>query len=551
MRTTHKRFFYIMMLAVFLLLTGWTVMGVKRYRVMQRALQELQADNQADSVFTSDSAAQALVRYFDHFWHHRNDRMLAYYLLGRAHADMGEAPQAIEAYQTAAEVADTTDADCDFRLLRNIYGQMAEVFHAQNLPEDEIEAQKVFNKYSWIIGDTLFAIVGYQALEGPYYLLNEFDRVLIVDDEASKLFLELEYHELAARALMTPIYLYIERHEYDKAKKYIDIVRTEAGIFNEDGSLKKGHEKFYYTLGLYYDGIHQLDSAEFYYRRVLSAGEQEAGYKGLLSVYSKRGIADSIAKFAPLYADANDASHDSQRTAEVHKTASLYNYNRHLKNAQKESLKARRRLMVINGCVIIILAMLMIGYALYAKSIRRERDREHALNVLRSKYIEISTALENSIAERIEQKEHTERLGQNLQDLVEQKAQLELLVSTLQEKNKNGSYYANDIVQAILSCAIYRKQTPSAKLFHQLHHLFSETFPDFLSFVSKTHSLTDYEWYVCILTDLGLGNNDMSFLIGQTAQRVNNIKRQVNHNLFGEDVSSTLQANLRSVIHAA
>ncbi|MCR5779442.1 MAG: hypothetical protein K6G70_02735, partial [Bacteroidaceae bacterium] len=80
---------------------------------------------------------------------------------------------------------------------------------------------------------------------------------------------------------------------------------------------------------------------------------------------------------------------------------------------------------------------------------------------------------------------------------------------------------------------------------------FTDAFPHFIDFVDKTHSLTDYEWYVCIFTDLGLGNNDMAFLIGQTAQRVNNIKRQVNHNLFGEDSSATLQKNLRRSIHAA
>ena len=528
--------------------------GIKACRhdgAMQQALADLQAANQADTVFQSDSAAQALVRYFDRPWHRRNERVLAYYLLGRAHADMGEAPQAIEAYQTAVELADTTSADCDLYLLSAVYGQMANVFHAQNLPEDEIEAQKMYNHLSWMNGDTLYAICGHNSLIRPYFLLCDTTNMLRVSKEAKTMFLHHGYRDLAALSNIGVIDIYISQNKFELAKESIEEVRNESGIFDERGNLQHGREMFYYTLGLYFDSIHQLDSAEFYYRRVLAVGEQEAGYKGLLSVYTKRDIADSIAKFAPLYADANDASHDRQRTAEVHKTTSLYNYNRHLKNAQKESMKARRRLMIINGCVILILFMLIIGYAFYAKTIRRERDREHALNILRSKYIEISTALENSIAERIEQKEHTERLGQNLQELVEQKTQLELLVSTLQEKNKIGSYYTDDIVQTILSCAIYRRQTPSAKLFHQLYHLFSEAFPDFVAFVSKTHSLTGYEWYVCILIDLGLGNNDMAFLIGQTAQRVNNIKRQVNHNLFGEDVSSTLQANLRAIIHAA
>ena len=86
--------------------------AVRRDRAMHAALRELQEWNQADTVFTSDSVARVLVAYFDHLWHSPNTRMLAHYLLGRAHADMGEAPQAIEDYQTAVECADTTDQDC-------------------------------------------------------------------------------------------------------------------------------------------------------------------------------------------------------------------------------------------------------------------------------------------------------------------------------------------------------------------------------------------------------------------------------------------------------
>ena len=99
--------------AVFVLaVTVFVVRGVRRDRAMHGALRELQEWNLADTVFRSDSAAQVLVDYFDHPWHNANDQMQAYYLLGRAHADMGEAPQAIEAYQTAIERADTTDQDC-------------------------------------------------------------------------------------------------------------------------------------------------------------------------------------------------------------------------------------------------------------------------------------------------------------------------------------------------------------------------------------------------------------------------------------------------------
>ena len=535
--------------AVIALVAGG-VWGYRHDRVMHAALMELQAQNQADTVFRSDSAARALVEYYDYPWHRANDQMLAYYLLGRAYADMGEAPQAIEAYQTAVERADTTDEDCDFRILRNVYGQMAEVFEAQDLPEDELEAQKKFNHYSWMIGDTLEAIIGHGSLMKPYLLLSDTANIIRIVHETEEQLIHYNRHDLAALASVGVIHIYIERGDIDQVKSRIHNIKEFSGIFNDDGSLKEGSEMFYYTLALYYEGINQLDSAEYYYRRVLAAEELEAGYKGLLSVYSKRGIPDSIAMFAPLYADANDAYHDTLRTAEVHKTASLYNYNRHLRQAQVSEQKAQGRLVALYITIIVILALVVTGYYLYAKNLEKERKREHALNTIQQNYIKVSQDYHSLLAENEEKHSYTAELEQQLNELREEKAQLELLANSLRTKNKVGSYYAHELVQKIIDCAVQRKNVPSGKDFMLLRELFCDTFPHFKDYVAETHPLSDYEWYVCILVDMGMGNSDMAFLMGQGAQRMNNIQRQANRLLFKDDTSSTLPVNLRAVIHA-
>ena len=302
--------------AVFVLaVTVFVVRVVRHDRAMHGALRELQEWNLADTVFRSDSAAQVLVDYFDHPWHSANDQMLAYYLLGRAHADMGEAPQAIEDYQTAVECADTTDQDCNLYVLSAVYGQMAEVFDAQNLPEDELSALRHYSHFCLLNGDTIAAIHGYLGLERPYYLLNDTNAIIQNANSVRKLLLFYGYHEDAAKALLMPAYYFAAKGEHYAAKEAITIIKEESGLFNDCGFLMPGNEMFYYTLGLYHEGVGQLDSAEYYYRQLLPAREYEAAYKGLLSVYSKRGIPDSIAKFAPLYADANDAMHREMNSA--------------------------------------------------------------------------------------------------------------------------------------------------------------------------------------------------------------------------------------------
>ncbi len=525
------------------------VWAVRHDRAMHAALWELQAQNQADTIFRSDSAAQVLVEYFDRPWHDANDQMLAYYLLGRAHADMGEAPQAIEDYQTAVERADTTDQDCDFRLLRNVYGQMAEVFDAQNLPEDELLAQKRFNHYSWMIGDTLQAINGFRRLERPLYLLGQYQQILQNNALARQKLIEHGDSVGAAQALITPSYIHIINHDYKRAYKDIVTVRKQANIFDEQGQLLAGNEMYYYTLGFYFDNVNELDSAEYYYRRALASNKYEAGYKGLLSVYSKRGIADSIAKFAPLYADANDASHDTLRTAEVHKTTSLYNYNRHLRQAHVSEQKANRRLIVIYVASIIILVLVIIGYILHSRYLEKERKREHALNTISENYRKVNEAYLQLRDELESNKTNAERLKRELLDLQEQQEQLDLLASSLKQRNRVGYYYSHEIVQGLIDAAICSTRPPAGKLLFQLHSLFLETFPQFTSFVQATHDLTDIEWYVCILMDLGLNNQDIAFLTGYSSSRISNVKVQISHNLFREDSSVALLKNLRSQIH--
>ena len=92
---------------------------------MRTRMQFVAECNRADTVFTERwmPTVDSLVNYFKRHGTD-NERMMAYYLQGRVLHDMGEAPQALDAYQRATEQADTTRDDCDlahalFRLWAN------------------------------------------------------------------------------------------------------------------------------------------------------------------------------------------------------------------------------------------------------------------------------------------------------------------------------------------------------------------------------------------------------------------------------------------------
>ena len=85
---------------------------LSRRQEMRCRLLRMNAINKLDTVFTAAHSAQAqtLADYFDRHGT-RNEQLRAHYILGRTHADRNELPQAVAAYNDAADRADTTAAD--------------------------------------------------------------------------------------------------------------------------------------------------------------------------------------------------------------------------------------------------------------------------------------------------------------------------------------------------------------------------------------------------------------------------------------------------------
>jgi tetratricopeptide (TPR) repeat protein len=233
---------------------------------MRQRLQALNALNRADSVLTATERdeAQALVNYFDRHGT-PNDQLLAHYLLGRCYADMREAPMALHCYQEAITRADTLSPDCDYTELMAVYGQMADLYHLQNLPMDEIDASEKYQHYALLTNDTLKFIRNIQLMVKPYYLLGDTEKVLEVMDTAQKLYLKYGYKKEAAGVYATPIFIMTQRGQLTEARRMIHEFEHKSGLFDGNGNICKGREAYYYTRGLFCLAVNELDSARNIY----------------------------------------------------------------------------------------------------------------------------------------------------------------------------------------------------------------------------------------------------------------------------------------------
>ena len=70
-----------------------------------------------------------------------------------------------------------------------VYGQMAALFHAQNLPQDEIAIKEKQIRCAQLTNDTLEYIHAYELMTKPYHLLYDTAKVIEIIDKTHQLYL--------------------------------------------------------------------------------------------------------------------------------------------------------------------------------------------------------------------------------------------------------------------------------------------------------------------------------------------------------------------------
>ena len=487
---------YLGLFLLIALLTGCT-WGKK----MRQRMEYVAEFNLIDSAFTKEwqPTVDSLVAYYRTYGT-ANERVTVYYLKGRVHHDIGEAPQALDAYQRATEQADTTSDDCDLHTLYAVYGQMAELFHAQFLPDDEMKALQMAERIAWKNGDTLDALVAFDLRSRPYYLKDEQDSVMFIEKQAREFYLKYGYKDKAAQAMLGTISILLDRQEYAEAKHYIQIFEKESGWFDSDGNILKGKELCYYEKGRYLMAIGKIDSALLYFNKTL-AGHKETGYKGLLSIYEKKNIPDSIVKYAKLYAAANDSNFLHVNQEKVHQITAMYDYSRHQQMAEQKEKEVSRLRNIISVILLVCLFAVGVFYFYRARKlskINRLTEKKTELeNLLTEKQQEMELNLSNTKTISEKQYEEIEQLKKQIADY---QTQLSRNIA-----GKQKLFYDSEIYQYFMSFksdAFLQHKSPTDQEWQSLTTLFRKSFPHYHRFIVEENNLTSDQFKVCVLARL-------------------------------------------------
>ena len=514
---------------------------------MRHSLLTMKAQNKAYVPFTSDSLANDLVSYYDRHGT-PNDRLLSRYLLGCVYRDLHEAPHAVDCYLDAISQADTTATECDFYTLECAYSQLADTYYNQLLLTNEIEARKKASYYAFRANKPKWGIYNIDMIAGTYILLNKKDSAEIILKSVLEQYREHGYTQQALRSSRTLIHLYLEDPKrLAEAKALMDQFEAESELFDEHHELPSSQRQFYYYKGIYFEGINNLDSAEFYYRKVYCPGisfvAQNPMYKGLLSVFKTRHQADSIAKYALLYCEANDSSiakKDQELTAQM---ASLYNYNRNQKIAEQEKQESRKA-----RSLLVLVIVIFIGCAILI--IRKRKERKDELRMLNQSLLKMKIEREgitkelekikaNDYESLIVQKERKEEeLNSVIVSLHRQIGQADL-------EDHIHQLTGSVIVKAFNEKKLYKQgvASPTKKEWKLLEQQFRKDMPATSAMFGKA-GLSPMELRICILFIIGFDDKDVNTIFYSTPQTISKAKRHANNKLFCTDSAQSLKSNL-------
>lgn len=512
---------------------------------MRHSLLTMKAQNKAYVPFTSDSLARDIVSYYDNNGS-PNDRLMARYLLGCVFRDLGEAPQAVDCYLDAVSQADTTAADCDYHTLAVAYSQMARLYHQQLLLSEELEARKCASKFSYLDKDTVNEIHHTERMADVYVLMNKKDSAELIIKEAQRLYMKHGYRQKALQASLSLLYMYVKSSRLPEAKQLIDQFDAESDWFDSCHELPPSRRQYYYK-GYYFDRMGNLDSAEYYYRKIhrsnMTEVQKDPMYRGLLSVFKKRHQADSIAKYAQLYGEANDSSiaiKDRDLTAQM---ASTYNYNRNQKIAEQEKQKSRN-----TRNLLVLVVVIFIGCAILI--IRKRKERQDELRLLSQSLLKMKRERERITKEleKIKAKDYEslivqkERKEEELNNVI---ASLQQQIGQTDLEDHLQQLTGSGIVKAFNEKKLFKQgvASPTKKEWKQLEQQFRKDMSATSAMLGKA-GLSPMELRICILFIIGFDDKNVNTIFYSTPQTISKAKRHANKKLFNTDSAQSLKSNL-------
>jgi tetratricopeptide (TPR) repeat protein len=376
-------------------------------------------------------------------------------------------------------------------------------------------------------------------MAGVYDYLRLSDSAINVKEAAARQFKQINRYDRAVQSVVTIVPLLLEKGQTELAKKYLDDYDSYSGLFDEKMKIQAGYEVYYYIKGNYFIAVNKIDSAEMLFRKELEYGKdlnnQIAACRGLLDVFSKRGLTDSIAKYAKQSYSLNDSAYSLSEMENIQKLQASYNYNHAKLLAEQKAHEATRLFYMIIFLVASFIITILIG-SIFVLNYRKKT----ILQI--QQYKNDLSNLEKAQTELIVLRSEHEMSSILIKNKNEEIAALQQKVENYQNKIKLQSHDTletrlqnSPIVKHLRQLLRQNPPKPAGRDdMRQLKILINEQIPSFYSVLnSESNTLSMIEYEICILIRVGFAPTDLCKLTGISDGYASNIRRRLLKKVYG------------------
>ncbi|MDO5421845.1 MAG: tetratricopeptide repeat protein [Bacteroides sp.] len=500
----------------------------------------IKANDKAYIEHTSDSLILPVL----HYYIKKDDKRHlpeAYYYAGRVYRDLGDAPQALDYLEKAAEALPENGG---YRMKSKIYSQMGTLFAYQSMYAEALEMYKRGGTYDELLKDSVGIVFTLRDIGNMYRGLGKRDSTLFYFKEANRLSLLLQRTDLFNMMQGQLASLYTDLQEYDAAR---------TALQNALKHIECPSKSAIYSIASdFYDATGQTDSAVWYYNELLDFGTiyaKQAAYRRLLELAIEQGNTKQAPRYLHGLLQYIDSIEQVTQTETIHRMHSLYNYQlREQENNRLKAVNDRQTswIYLISGGLVIAL-LSSIAYRQHSQRKRMELERQldklriiekenrekmESLKRYKAQKEELERNLANiSIPENSLQKRQLSQKIELLNHILQQKA-----IENEQEKEAQDNLFNSDIYRKLKERANSARGeayvTPEE--WEILKELIPPAYPNFFERLYSLYTPNENELHVCMLIKLQFRQADIARLLQLKPESISSIRRRLYLKVTGE-----------------
>ena len=496
-------------------------------------LLSVKANDKAYVLHTSDSLVLSIISYYEN----RKDALLpeVYYYAGRVYSDLYDAPKALDYFQKAAELL---DGSTNYKLQKVVYSQMGHLLLYQDVYDEAMNAFRRAYHYCSLLGDQIGMIKNLCTIGETYTGYGRADSAMCYFQKAYKKAEMLNHEELVGKTKLYISELYNQLEQFDSARAIIKTYNAPSNMtYNE-------------IVGEMYYGINLLDSAAYYYKKVVEENEMYTSQRAhlkLAEIAMAKGNAGFALEHLREYKELTTEITQLTNTETVHKMHSYYNYQLREKENNRLRLENIRQEKWIVACcsAILLLGCFIVAYYQYS---RRKRTLLHVqlekLEQLKEEQYRKSTHFIE------ENKQKIEALEQQLQQHHRENDDMQkLLLAQKEQIRQMNERIKTDLEERELSENLFRRSeiyskfheaagNEAVKLSHQdwetLRLKIDECYKGFTLRLRSIYSISDMELKICLLLKIGVGVTGIALLCGRTKSAIVSARKRLYEKFFAQ-----------------